>query len=447
MRLQIIDPNEGYACGTCSKCCQQPYSIVIEQDKAAALDGADFSSYPQLHGKEFYYASPDAPEGFFVVPKQGETTKCLFLDTDGLCIIHKELGPEAKPKPCLRFPYHDSPTFVDHRVSVNFGCPSVLGDLGPRLVGQQEEIAATSCIGPTAPNHEAFVALNAETGLPHADFDRLAQSLEQFFLPGRNTSIWEAFAASLNLVQATVRKKVADESDLSQWLTSEKARQDAESGVAIEPFSVASAAPSAVRMRFAATLLRDAVPKEVTLNMSLWRRLMTLPKLMPLAKLTGEYFSKVQQRTIDIDQVVSHSLPAGVDAGATELLKRCFRARIWQRFLIGTRLSVTAGLHQHIHDLNAILFLARADACRLGEPRLTKEIVAENLSRFEFNFANQIRLFRHNSLGWFTNQLNDIGLARSSLRLFALPAANTPCPAPIDVNLAAGAVNVSPTSV
>jgi Fe-S-cluster containining protein len=427
MRLQIIDKNEGFSCGGCTLCCQQPYTIVIEKEKAEALGKADFSKYEQLQGQEFYYESNDAPDGFHMLTKQQGTTKCSFLDnSDGLCIIHKEMGADAKPGPCLKFPFHESPTFVDHRISVDFGCPSVIDDKAPRLLDQEEKIAAIAKIPQSPPDYEAFIGLDGETGVQHDEFDALAIALEKLFAPGRDTSIWTAFGAGLTLVEQTIAKKKAAADDICEWLASNQLLDEVEAAVNIVPLARIKQASSPVRIRFAATLMRDALPKEVTVNMSLWRRIASLPKLMPLVKLTGTYFSKVQQREIDIDQVLDHPLPGGIAAEGTVLLKRCFRARIWQRYLIGTRLSVTAGLHQHIQDLNSILFLARADACYNQESELTYDVVAKNLSRFEFNFANQVRLFRNNSLAWFNNQLNDIALARDSINMMAMGGESQP---------------------
>jgi len=111
MRLQVVDDAVRFSCGSCTACCDQPWRTMIEASKAQALDEHDFNAYPQLAGKEFYHKSkaqrnprhgqPDTnrPEPLYPLAK-GEGTRCLFLDSDGLCIIHKELGPEAKPNMC-----------------------------------------------------------------------------------------------------------------------------------------------------------------------------------------------------------------------------------------------------------------------------------------------------------------------------------------------------------
>ena len=88
-------------------------------------------------------------------------------------------------------------------------------------------------------------------------------------------------------------------------------------------------------MMFAATLLRDVLPADATLNLSLIRRVLLLPKLMSLAKLTGQYDSKFLGREIDIDAMLQHSLEPTLEPAATALLQRYYRTRIWQRFIVG----------------------------------------------------------------------------------------------------------------
>jgi hypothetical protein len=135
---------------------------------------------------------------------------------------------------------------------------------------------------------------------------------------------------------------------------------------------------------------------------------------MSLAKLTGRYDSKLLGREVDIDAMLQHPLEPDLDPAATALLQRYYRTRLWQRFIVGTRLSIVAGIHQHIQDLNAVLFLARAMSHHQQAPRLTETHVAEGLSHVEFNIANQPRVFDQKSLTWFTGQLDNPALALES---------------------------------
>lgn len=420
VRLQVIDPDARFSCGGCTRCCTQPYTVIIEQAKAETLTKHDFSAYPQLAGQTLFTQSKDAPAGYAVLPKQAGTTRCLFLADDGLCIIHKELGADAKPRNCLKYPFHLSPTYVDDRVSLDFGCPNVQNPAGQPLSAQGADVVSVCPPTKIAVYRDAKVDLTAATQIPHDAYELLMDRCEQAMSAGNGDSIWQRFARILHLLQS-VETAMRDQPDaIAAWIAAETTPLLKRDIAAPQPFFNASGAPSPVRMMFAATLLRDVLPADATLNLSVWRRVKLLPKLMSLAKLTGTYESKFLGRELDIDAMLRHPLEPDLDVGATALLQRYFRTRIWQRFIAGTRLSVVAGFHQHIQDLNAVLFLARGMAYHQQSPRLTEALVAEGLSRVEFNIANQPRVFDQKSLTWFTGQLDNPALALESLRLMAV---------------------------
>ncbi len=159
----------------------------------------------------------------------------------------------------------------------------------------------------------------------------------------------------------------------------------------------------------------------------MWKRLTLMPKLMSLAKLSGGYASRLLGRNIAIGEILTHPVDTWLGSGGEALLRRYFKSRIWQRYLCGTRLSITGGLHQHIQDLNAILFFARAEAQHTGQHQLTDELLRFGLNRVEFHLANQPRLFdQGNMIAWFEAQLQSPAVAMQSLRLMALR------PAPAD---------------
>lgn len=420
VRLQVIDPQARFSCGGCTKCCTQPYAVLIEQAKAEALLRHDFSAYPQLAGAWLFADSRHAPAGYAVLAKQPGTARCIFLADDGLCIIHKELGAQAKPRNCLKYPYHVSPTYVDDRVSLDFGCPNVQSGTGAALMAQGAEISATCPTSQIPVYREAVVDLCPGVQIPHAAYELLMNRCEQILAEPDATSIWTRFAAILRLLQGAQRERHRVDGDIAAWLRS-AADTTTEAETPLRPFESASRAPSPVRMMFAATLLRDVLPPDVTLAMSVWRRVRLLPRLMALAKLSGRYESRFLGREVDVDDVLGHRLEPELDPDATALLARYFRARIWQRFIVGTRLSIVAGIHQHIQDLNAVLFLARAIAQHRCARRLTRDLVAEGLSHVELNIANQPRVFDQKALSWFTGQLDSPHLALESLRLMSLP--------------------------
>lgn len=442
MRLQVVDDAVRFSCGSCTACCDQPWRTMIEASKAQALDEHDFSAYPQLAGKGFYHKSkaernprhgqPDTPRPESLYPlAKGEGSRCLFLDTDGLCIIHKELGPEAKPNMCRQFPLLSARNWVEDRVSVNFGCPSVQKDKGRMLTEQGGEIAEVVTLSDRPARPEASVFLDLLQKITQAECTALLDRAMELFEAGRSKNVWEAFAALCSMLAAA---REAEGESARGHGQAEPVRGTQSRGSPIDTTPVVrsyaepSSAPMPVRLLFAATLYPDTVPPDAVDGLGFFRRLTLIPKLMSLATLSGGYASRLLGRNVSINRVLAHEVEPALPDEATDLLLRYFRSRIWQRTLAGTRLPIVAAVHQHIHDLNAILFFARAEAAEQGVPRLTGEIIRQSLTRVEFHLANQARLYDHTMKGWLKARLCDLDLARESLRLMALNKCGVPIP-------------------
>ena len=212
MRLQLLDETTNFSCGFCTKCCDQPWGTLIEADKAHALDTFDFSAFPQLTGKEFYYQAKGTPKGYYLLSK-GEGTRCVFLDTDGLCIIHKVKGPEAKPTGCRKFPYMVARTPVDDRVSVDYGCPAVQQSSGQPLREQGDDIAVTISVTSKPADTDSPVVLDPEVSLTRAEADALLDRIGDILGAEAGGDIWSRFAEALALVVGVRRHKKAPAED------------------------------------------------------------------------------------------------------------------------------------------------------------------------------------------------------------------------------------------
>ncbi|MBI5762456.1 MAG: YkgJ family cysteine cluster protein [Planctomycetes bacterium] len=411
MRLHVIEKDARFSCGSCGACCNQPWRTSIEADKASALDRHDFSKYTQLAGKRFYHAAADGRAGFFDLAK-GEGTKCLFLDTDGLCIIHKELGAEAKPGMCRQFPLISSRTWVDERVSLNFACPSVQRGTGELLTNQAQDVAAVVPLSGRPVQADERVPLNARVTISLAENDALLGSIERLFEPGTDGDIWSRLSQSLDFVEQAIVKQGGAAVDLV-----------VDSTAPIESLANPATAPLGTRMLFAATLQPDTMPADLTGRLGFLGRLTLIPKLMTLANFSGTYPSRVLGRNVTIQDGLAHPVAPDLDDESTALLCRYLHSRVWQRALMGTRLSILAGLHQHIHDVNAVLFFARAEAAEENSPALDAGHIRRGLGFVEFHLANQARVYDQTLKGWLRGQLNDVQVARQSLRLMRLPAA------------------------
>ncbi len=426
MQLPLLTKTDRFSCGSCTNCCDQPWRTMIEADKARALDGHDFSKYPQLAGKRFYAPAADGRDGFFDLAK-GEGTRCLFLDADGLCIIHKELGAEAKPAMCRQFPFLPSRTWTDDRLALNYGCPTVQRNKGELLTEQASEIAAV--LPESSKPHKGRdlrVALDLTSTLSHEEYEAVCEHALLIFDEGREVDIWTRFAellTTLGILQDGLRPSTlgafGDRSVLKILRNADAAPPEPTPTPVPVAFAAPRSSPLAARMLFAATLHPDTLPADPSGRPGLVQRISRIPRLMALAQLSGTYASRVLHRNIAIDDVLAHEVRREMEPAAANLLARYFRSRFWARLLAGTRLPIIAGVHQHIHDLNAIVFLARAEAHHHGRTFLSEALVRQALARVEFHIANQSRLYEQTLRGWFKSRLCDATLAMKSLALMA----------------------------
>jgi Fe-S-cluster containining protein len=401
---------------------------MIEPEKARALDAHDFSAYTQLADRTLYYDDKNDSTGLYRLAK-GEGTRCIFLDSDDLCIIHKELGPDAKPNMCRQFPFLASHTWVDDRISVNYGCPSVQQQRGEPLADQADEITGLVPRTQRDLRPDATVPFDGTCTLTRAENEAfVARAMSMFDCHGQG-NVWDRFAELLATLVG-IRQAKSTSSGENANLVSELASDRPISGTPDVPdvcaYPVVTQSPTSVRFLFAVTLFPDTVPPDAVTGMGLIKRLTLIPKLMSLATMKGAYASRLLGRNIAIGDVMDHELDEDLDAGATQLLLRYYRSRLWQQFLGGTRLNIAAGIHQHVQDLNAIMFLARAIAQHTGAAQLNEYIICQALKSVEFHLANQARLFDQTLKGWIRGQLASPELAFASLKLMSLK------PAPID---------------
>ncbi|MHC4442647.1 MAG: YkgJ family cysteine cluster protein [Planctomycetota bacterium] len=422
MRLQVLDESVKFSCGSCTACCDQPWRTSIEADKAHALSQHDWSTYPQLENISFYHASTDGREGFYELAK-GEGTKCLFLDTDGSCIIHKEMGAEAKPNMCRQFPFFPAQTWTEDRISANYGCPAVQNQNGTLLTEQQSEVAELVPRTNLPANPDGPIMLDTRTRLTQTEGNALFDRAMAIFGENTDADLWIRFTELLVLLAAVKELKSQNPDDpqglidrlnpQNQWLDT----------LVLDPihaYASPTDVPMPARFLFAATLSPDTLPADAKTQKGFFSRLTRIPKLMALASMSGVYPSRVLGRNVCFSEVMQHQLAEQLPPSATQLLLRYYRSRIWQRFPASTRMTVAAGIHQHIQDLNAIIFFARADAQHQNESQLTESLIRKALTHVEFHLANQTRLYELTLKGWIMSQLNNPALALHSLRLMAL---------------------------
>ncbi|MCH8964992.1 MAG: YkgJ family cysteine cluster protein, partial [Planctomycetes bacterium] len=363
------------------------------------------------------------PPGYFELAK-GEGNKCLFLDTDGLCIIHKELGEPAKPHMCRQFPLIPSHTPTDDRVSANYGCPAIQQRSGTPITEQADEIKNLVKLSAVPADPQATVKLAGPIEVSMAESDALYERAMRIFAPDHEGDLWQRFAELLaTLMWVGKNKQSADGGDtpaIVDMLCADSPLPDMPEIPPIRAFNRVPDIPTSAKMLFTATLYPDTVPSGSMESMGFSQRLLLIPRLMSLATQNGAYASRLLECNISVRDVMRHDVGERLEDDSTALLLRYFRSRFWQRTALSKNLSLVAGMHQHILDFNAVLFFARAIAHREGANRLASSMIREALQVVEFHLANQYRLYHMTLKKWLVGQLNSPQAALASLRMMAL---------------------------
>jgi Fe-S-cluster containining protein len=408
MRVAHLDPNISFDCSLCTWCCDQPWDTEIEPEKAEAVQAHNWSAnFPQLTGKELVLTRR-LGKGERLVLQKGEGNRCIFLDDDNLCIIHKELGLEAKPDGCIQFPFIRMAGPDDDYISANFGCRAVQEAMGRKL----PEHAGSLPQFPAAGMAED-VRLSVSESIASSDLSAVVGRLQDIF-SDPSLNIWGAFADAVVFVTAVAEYSGKDRSD--RLAAGDWEEFGVQESPKITPLKSPFEAPMASRFLFATTLYADVFPHMLA-NPTFFERLSVVPKLMSLAQMKGVFFSKFLAREVNVSNVWRASLGDDLDADGHRFLARYCRARFWQRLMIGKGLSVLGGLHQMIQDLNAILFYSRAEAMERGAGSLDESLIKRGAHIVEFHIANQTRVFEQVLRKYIVKNFESPMLTMHSLRL------------------------------
>jgi len=112
-------PKARVTCAGCTDCCHLLGGPMSERE-ISVIEALDWDA----HG-----VTPPSPwlqtvNGERAYLAQTETDACVFLQNDGLCLIHKHFGAEAKPSSCRLFPIVPIRRAGVLRLGVSFECPS-----------------------------------------------------------------------------------------------------------------------------------------------------------------------------------------------------------------------------------------------------------------------------------------------------------------------------------
>ncbi|TWT41889.1 Flagellin N-methylase [Phycisphaerae bacterium RAS1] len=429
MRLQIIDPSVSFDCQSCTRCCDQPWHTLIEHEKLAAIDAVDWAGeFPEMKGWPLYRRAQRGEQIVYELGK-GDGTRCVFLDGDGLCRIHKKLGAEAKPAMCRQFPFFAAKAWDADYVSANYGCKAVQAQRGRPLREQADAVRELVPLSQTPVRPDAPFLLATERLIPAGAARKLLEYL------GAHAAADGSLAQRLARVLTATERAIRIEPDrVGEAIAAGDLADDEDAGRS-EPFESARQAPLPSRFLLAATLFPDTLPPDSTASMGIFRRLLLVPRLMSLTRMRGTYASRVLRCNVRVDAVLDRAAAATIAPQAVELLGRCLRSRLWQQFPGGTRLPLLSAVHQHILDMNAVVFFALAESDQRGSPvrELGLDQIERALMHVEFHLANQPRLYDHTLKAWLKQSLASPEAAWASLRMLRCKAEATAAAAGIGV--------------
>lgn len=135
LQLPVI---QNWSCHNCGGCCRE-HLIEITAEEKRRIDQQNWSTSSEIPGGQPVTRAIDEKRGRYRLEHQPDGA-CVFLNEQGLCRIHAKFGESAKPLACRVYPYAYHPFGSDITVSLRFSCPSVVRNLGRRVVEQKEPL-------------------------------------------------------------------------------------------------------------------------------------------------------------------------------------------------------------------------------------------------------------------------------------------------------------------
>ena len=123
---------ERWDCHQCGVCCRGSV-VPLSAEDVARLKEQKWQERPEFAGTSVTVRESLLGHDYRLAHR--EDGSCVFLEADGLCRIHKELGFDAKPLVCRSLPCRSCRDNVAY-VTLRRACPSAAADLG-RPVAEQ----------------------------------------------------------------------------------------------------------------------------------------------------------------------------------------------------------------------------------------------------------------------------------------------------------------------
>lgn len=186
-----IAPGARHTCRLCAHSCHN-YTVVLSELEARRLALDEWR--PLLH---------HVPDDLPLVQRQGNQYLlskrpdggCVFLGLDGLCVIHKESGPESKPLACQMFPLQAVQAPDGVYLSLNSGCRRLIDQTNTDPLLDEGEARRMLSQAAGLISLEETIMLSPTTMILYEDFLCWQERIEAII--GQEVETFESFWAKL----------------------------------------------------------------------------------------------------------------------------------------------------------------------------------------------------------------------------------------------------------
>lgn len=165
----IIPEDFRYSClPDCAVCCKD-WNIDVDEETYENLSKIEWEKIlGKFAGRKKFIEENN--KIYFELIKD----KCVFLDDDNYCLIHKKLGFDAKTATCKTFPFKFIKTPDGIVARLSFVCPSIIKNTGVPLEEQLAEIEKLASLKPGQMRQiNETVAVNEDIKIIWTDYKKL----------------------------------------------------------------------------------------------------------------------------------------------------------------------------------------------------------------------------------------------------------------------------------
>ena len=172
-RVRALSIHTNYRCRNSGVCCSSGWDIPVEPEVELHLRNALRSGTLRVPEASCFRPVAGLPHGARVVFQTDSTGRCVFLEADGRCAVHRQLGLEALASACRDFPRVATLTPLGVSVTLSHYCPTAAALLfAPviprdiRLPGPEGSAVDIVADPPSFPPSRSYEGLDARDALP-----------------------------------------------------------------------------------------------------------------------------------------------------------------------------------------------------------------------------------------------------------------------------------------